>query len=407
MKKIKVLHLIENLGSGGAERLLYTNLKHLDRDLMENEVIMIFSNAEHWRKPIEDLGVPVSSLECRSPKNIVKGVVALQKKIKTIKPDLIHTHLWTSNIIGRMAGYLTGVPVISSIHNPDYEPEAISDGSQVSSVKKILIRNLDKWTAKFMCQRMIAVSNYVRQSTASRIGFPSEKTDVLYNPIDIESFQSESYLTKNEFLEKVGLPVNSYILLNVARVSPQKGLLYAIRAMPKIIEDFPNARLISLGSIRHKTWLKKLEDEISRLALKDFVFLLGERRDVSEFLVHSDVFVFPSLHEGLGIALLEAMASGRPCVASDTGPISEFLKHNKNGLLVMPRDPKALADKVSELLADEKKRIMLGIMAKQTVMSCFQPQPAADRLMEIYRSIIKISENETVKSGYINQKINY
>lgn len=388
-QKLKVLHLIEGLGSGGAERLLYTNLKHFNAELLENEVITVFSGEDHWKKPIEDLGVPVTSLACSSPRDIPKGVSRLKKRLKASPPDLIHTHLWTANIIGRTAGKLAGIPVISSVHSPDYEPEAFADGSNVSRLKKKVIKDLDKWTAFWGCEGMIAVSQHTRQSTANRIGFPLEKTDVLYNPIDITALTVDNPLTKNDFLQKIGLPGDAQILLNVARVSPQKGLLYAIQAMPEIKAKFPKAYLLSVGAANDLPWIEKLNDEIARLRMEKSVCFLGSKRNVAEFLQNCDVFVFPSLHEGLGIALVEAMAMGCACVASNTGPISEFITHGENGMLTEPKNPVQLANIICDLLENKEKRQILGENAQQSALRQFQPAPAAERLTEIYFSILE------------------
>lgn len=384
MKKLKVLHLIEGLGAGGAERLLYTNFKHFKNDLLENEVVTVFSGSDHWKKPIEKLEIPVETLDCKSVRDVLSGVKKLRQYLKTSKPDLIHTHLWTANIIGRIAGRLAGIPVISSIHNPDYETEAVTDGSDVSSIKISAARNIDKWSAFFGCRKMIAVSEYVRQSTFKQIGFPLEKIEVLYNPIDISAFEKKESAGKKEFFKKIGLPENALIILNVGRVTPQKGFIYAVRAMPEVKKKFPHAQLVSLGGQDNKSWLEKIETETADLNLQDSVHLLGAGHDVGEFLQHADIFIFPSLHEGLGIALIEAMAMSLACAATDTGPISEFVSDNENGLLVPPKEPKILAEKICELLADDEKRKRLGENARETALARFLPEPAAERLTEIY-----------------------
>ncbi len=385
---MKVCHLIEGLGSGGAERLLYTNLKYLNPDVISSEVITVFPQDEHWKNPIQELGVPVRSLECESKKDIPKAIVRLTKMLRESKPDLLHTHLWTANIIGRISGYLAKVPVLSSIHNPDYEVEALTDGSQISASKNFIIRNLDRWTARLFCREMIAVSEYVKHSTHKRLSFPEEKIKSLYNPVDVRAFQTEFGIDRKAFLTSFGIPEQAIVLLNVARISPQKGFLYAVQALPQIKAKFPNAHLVSVGAMNDKNWLGKIENEIDRLNLGDSVHFLGAQKDVVKFLQTCDLFLFPSLHEGLGIALIEAMVCGCACIASRTGPIPEFITHEVNGLLVPPRNPKSLAESVCELLADEEKRKSLGAAAREMVLTRFSPQPAADKLAQIYLSTV-------------------
>jgi starch synthase len=114
---------------------------------------------------------------------------------------------------------------------------------------------------------------------------------------------------------------------------------------------------------------------------------------VTDFLRACDVFVFPSLYEGLGIALIEAMAAGCACVATTAGPIPEFVENGRNGILVPPADPEAMATAVCELLADPERRKELGDNAGQTALRRFQPQAAADRLTEIYEKVARRSSS--------------
>ena len=389
VKKLKVLHLIEGLGSGGAERLLYTNLKHFNRNLLENEVVTVFSANDYWKQPIIDLGFPVSTLDCRSLRDIGAGVQRLRKEIARFQPDLIHTHLWAANIIGRIAGFLTKTPVLSSIHNPEYEPEVFTDAAQLNSKKLFVARSLDKWTARFGCRKMLAVSRYVKESASLHLDFPLEKIDVLYNPIDVSDLCSGSDRTREMLQSELNLPPNSTILLNVARVAPQKGLLYAIQALAEVRRKFPETHLISVGGKDDAAWLARLEAEIEKLNLKDHVHLLGARRDVKDFLYNCDLFVFPSVFEGLGIALTEAMAIGCACVSSDIRPLDEFVEHEKDGMLFPPRNSTKLAETVNYLLENEKTRASIGASAREKALSLFQPQPAADKLTEIYFSMLK------------------
>ncbi|HEX8737348.1 MAG TPA: glycosyltransferase family 4 protein [Pyrinomonadaceae bacterium] len=388
-RKLKILHLIEGLGSGGAERLLYTNLKHFDRERLENEVVTVFSANDYWRQPILDLNVPVSTLDCKSLRDVLTGVSRLRKEIARFRPDLIHTHLWAANVVGRIAGFTTKTPVLSSIHNPEYEPEVFTDAAQLNAKKLFVARNLDKLTAGLGCRKMLAVSRYVKESASRHLNFPLEKIEVLYNPVDVSDLCSGSNRTRAMLLSELNLPPASIILLNVARVAPQKGLLYAIQALAEVRRKFPETHLVSIGGKDDAAWLARLEAEIEKLELKNHVHLLGARRDVKDFLYNCDLFVFPSLFEGLGIALTEAMATGCACVASDIKPLDEFVERDVDGVFFPPGDAPALAQAVVDLLENEKKRAAIGAAAREKALSLFQPQPAADKLTGIYFSMVR------------------
>ena len=386
-QRLHVVHLIEALGPGGAERLLYTNLKHFDPERFRSTVITVYPHATHWLEPIKALGVPVVNLNCRSTREIPKGIGTLRTWLLANQPDLIHSHLWAANIIGRIAGRLTGTPVISSIHNPDHEAQAWADGADVSLIKRRIVRALDRWTANLGNDRLIAVSNYVRQSANRHLRVPLDSIELVYNPIDIQYLTAAPTTTRAELLRACGLPPDSLILLNVARLSPQKGLLYALRALPAIRKRFPSAHLVSVGATTDPRWLEQLEREATELGVKDHFHVMGGRRDVIDFLRACDVFIFPSLYEGLGIALIEAMAAGCACVASSAGPIPEVISNGEDGILVPPADPEAIAAAVCRLLDDETLRRRLGDAATKTAFSRFQPQQSADALTRIYESV--------------------
>jgi glycosyltransferase involved in cell wall biosynthesis len=385
---IQVAHIIESLGPGGAERLLYTNLKHLDPERVRSTVLTVYSHASDWREPIAELGVPVVSLDCHSTRDILKGVRRLRTWLRTNQPDLVHTHLWAANVIGRTAGRLAGVPVISSVHNPDHEPQAWSDGADVSLIKRHAAKAMDRWTAKLGSTRMVAVSDYVRKSAGRDLHFPLESIDLVYNPFDVDLMKAPVGKTREELLREIDLPANGQILLNVARVSPQKGLLYAVRALPEILRQYTQVHLLSVGATSDPRWTAELKREAEALGVADHFHMLGARSNVVDFLRACDIFVFPSLYEGLGIALIEAMAAGCVCVATNTGPIPEVVQDGKDGVLVPPADAEALARAVCDLLGDPVRRAELGAAAKQTAFSKFQPKAQAEQLTRVYESVL-------------------
>lgn len=385
---LHIVHVIEALGPGGAERLLYTNLKHLDTKRFRSTVITVFSRANHWREPIEALGIEVISLNARAARDLPAAVNSLHKWLRDNRPDVIHTHLWAANVVGRIAGRLAKIPVLSSAHNPDYEPEARDDGSDVSSRKRNLARAIDRWTGQFGSKRMIAVSDYVRQSTHRQLRYPIESIELLYNPIDADSFTNQTGRTREQVLEEFRIPSSAFVLLNVARISPQKGQVYAVRAVPLIAKNYPDVHLILAGATTDSQYLAQVQSEIQKLGVNEKIHIVGARTDIPDLLQACDIFVFPSLYEGLGIALIEAMAAGCTCIATRTGPLPEVVDDGVNGLLVPPRDEVQLAEVICGLIANPNRRVALGQAARKSVLERFEPQAAANRLMEIYESLV-------------------
>ncbi len=396
-RKLNVVHLIESLGPGGAERLLYTNLRYFDPERVRSTVITVYPHATHWLDPITALGVPVVSLDCRTTRDIPKGISRLRAWLKANRPDLVHSHLWAANIIGRLAGRIAGVPVVSSVHNPDHEPQAWSDGAEVSLITRYAVKALDQWTAKLGNDRMIAVSDYVRKSAARDLHFAIDSIDLVYNPFDLGSMKAPVSKDRGELLRELGLPAEGQILLNVARVSPQKGLLYALRALPEILRQYPLVHLISVGATSDARWTTQLKREAESLGVADHFHMLGAQSNVVDFLRACDIFVFPSLYEGLGIALIEAMAAGCVCVATNTGPIPEVVQDGKDGVLVPAGNAEALARAICDLLGDPARRSQLGTAAKQTAFSKFQPKEQAERLTRVYESVLATKRHKSHK----------
>lgn len=366
---------------------MYTNLRHLDGNVVESEVVTVFSGRDYWRNRIEDLGIRVDSLDCAGYRDITSGVSRLGGRLREFRPEIVHTHLWTANVTGRIAGRRAGVPVISTIHCPEYEAEASSGVPSAVRRKIKAARLLDKWTARFGCWRMIAVSKYIKESLTVRLNYPPEKVDVLYNPVDI--FENPVLDDRSSVFESLGLPPDTVLLLSVARLSPEKGLIHAIRAMPDILEAEPRVRLVSVGPQDNEEYKSFIHDEIAALNLTNAVVFAGERRDIGSLLASCDVFLFPSLFEGLGIALAEAMMAGRACVASRIRPLDEFVEDGGNGLFFEAAHPEEMAKAVVSLIRDGAKREAIGKAAAATAAEMFQPEPAARRLAEIYRSVLE------------------
>jgi glycosyltransferase involved in cell wall biosynthesis len=384
--RLHVVHLIESLGPGGAERLLYTNLKHFDTSRIRSTVITVYPHDTHWIEPITALGVPVVSLDCHSKRDIPKGIWRLRKWLRANRPDIIHSHLWAANIIGRMAARLTKVSLVSSIHSPDYEPQGWADGTGVSKIKLQTVKLLDRWTAQLGSDRLIAVSEYVKQSAGRDLYFSLDSIDRVYNPVDVDLLQASGGKNREELLSECGLPADCVMLLNVARVSALKGLLYAVQALPEILSRFPSAHLVSVGAATD--WTPRLEREADSIGVSDHFHLLGARRNVMDFLHACDIFVFPSLYEGFGIALVEAMAAGCACIATNIGPIPEIIEDRANGVLVPPGDATAIAEAVCELLSNQPMQMQLGKAAAVTAARKFRPEESAARLIQVYELVL-------------------
>jgi len=385
---IELVHVIESLGPGGAERLLHTNLVHLDPKRFRSSVVTVRAEGDHWRAPIEALGVPVGTLGLRNRRELPQAVGRLRRLLSQRAAGLVHTHLWEADIVGRLAGRAAGVPVVSSIHNPGYEPALWEAGQQGNAAKRPFFLALDRITARLACARLIAVSEFVRQSTHTHMRFPLERIDVIHNPVDVDELGRTPRRERGALLAEAGLPTDAVVILSVARLTPQKGLQFAIDALPRILESHERAHLVSIGALEHRLWVEALEERCQDWGVRERVHFLGSRCDVAQWMRACDVFVFPSQMEGFGLALIEAMALGCVCVAADSGPIGEIMEDGIEGVLVKAGDVDSLAEGVLRALDDGAQRTRLAEAAVQSVSRRFDPRIGAERLQAIYQRVV-------------------
>jgi len=390
-----ILHVIDGLGPGGAESLLVTNLKRFDRSRHEHLVCTVFEGeslvypAQHfWRPAIDSLGIPVVELRCTSKAGVPLAIARLLRLIRAHRVSLMHTHLMYANFVGRVAGKMAGVPVLSSMHNLSYEPQIVAGYDNPGSVKHRVARSIESLAARHLGDGLIAVSRSVAESAERQLHVPSSRIRVVYNPVDLSVFDRPSVSTRSELVRELGLPASARLLVNVGRVVPQKAHVDAISAMPRVLERHPDAHLVIVGAMSHPGTVARLRDAIAAGGLGGRVHLVGARRDVPDWLRASDVFVFPSLYEGLPVALAEATALGCACVVSDIAPSLEVVEHRKTGLVFKQGDPRALADAVCELLEDDALRARLSSEASRVSRERFDPSRSASELMDAYDSLL-------------------
>lgn len=189
---------------------------------------------------------------------------------------------------------------------------------------------------------------------------PEKKMAVIHSGVDIDVFANAG-ADKNSIKKQLGL--NSCIVTGFAGwLLPIKGPMYLLKAMFKVWQDFPDVKLVFAGK---GDLLQELESEALRHGVLEKIIFAGWRDDVHEIMQVFDIFVLPSLNEGMGRVIVEAMAAGKPVIASRTGGIPDLVKHGKNGLLVPPADANALAEAISYLLSNPVKAVKMGMTGKK------------------------------------------
>jgi glycosyltransferase involved in cell wall biosynthesis len=244
--------------------------------------------------------------------------------------------------------------------------------------RQIINRILARKTSK-----IVAVSHIVKSLLMERDHIDPSKINVIYNGIDTDRFQS--YLTKEEARDKLGLPAESLVIGTVGRLEKPKGQLHLIRAFGKVSEQNPDTKLVIVGTGSLESSLKS---DVSRQRIDDSVIFLGLRRDIPDILRAFDIFVMPSLSEGFPMALLEAMSLALPVIVTPVGGIPELVTDERNGIFVPPADESALAKKILDLSANRPRLTRLGNSAKETIFEKFSASAMVQATEALYKSVL-------------------
>lgn len=380
----RILHIIDTLNYGGAERQLLLNVSALDRSRFQSYICCVQERGA-LAATAEELGVPVYSLGARGKPQWPQAVFHLRRLLRSLKIDLIHTSLADADILGAAASRLWRVPAVSTLCNIGGEPERLVDNVHMSRLKLILSTKLWGLALRLGHRRCIAISNAVRESAINTYGLSGEKLTVNYRALPDNWFASDLGERPAELRRSLGLQDVYPILLNVGRLVPQKGQRYLLQAMPQVLASFPKARLLIAGEGPLRDSLEGLSQE---LGVTQQVSLLGRRSDVRDLLALSDIFVFPSVFEGLGASLVEATGMGKPCVASRVGPIPEVVEDGQSGLLVPSCSPQALAEAIIELAGDRDRAAAMGRRGREVAQQKFRITPAIKQLEAVYRQLL-------------------
>jgi glycosyltransferase involved in cell wall biosynthesis len=364
MHKIRILHLITELEPAGAENLLLSLVRNFDKKKFYIVVSYIYGQGT-LACEIERAGIKVVDLS-RKGKIDPLLLLRLFLLIRKEKIEIIHTHLVHASIAGRIAGKLAGAKSIITTRHYAYYDKVTS-----------LINWIERKTAVFN-DLFIVISNAVKEYMVIKEKYKPERITVIYNAVDLCLFDSQ---------DQSPIPKNSdFLIASVGRLHPSKGYDTLLKSMPLVISEFPSAKLVIIGNGIQKEYLQRL---CSDLGISEHVIFLGRKTpaEVIDFLRNIDLFVLSSKWEGFGLVLIEAMALGKPVVATNVGGISEIVENGTTGFLVPPAQPKELSTKIIQLLRDRPIAKRMGVMGRKKVELKFSIKTMIDKLNLLYRKL--------------------
>jgi glycosyltransferase involved in cell wall biosynthesis len=370
---MKVAHLIKATRIGGAERHLLVLLKALrERDIDAHLLLLVEADnlMDNLVAEAKEREIPVQRIVIHSHLD-VPVINRIRVRLKQLEPDILHTHLIHADTFGMVAGRLARVPtIISSRHNDD------------AFRSRMPVRYLSRWQWNNV-RGGIAISGSIKRFAIDAEYADPQKMRVIHYGIEHTPAPPETIEEARQSLrDRLDVPPETHLTGMACRLTEQKGIRYALRALPYLTTDYPDLQLLIAGD---GPLLAELKGDARQLNIHDRVHFLGWHENVPRFIAGLDVFLMPSLWEGFGLVALEAMAQRVPIVGSDVSAIPEVVRHGETGLLVPPRRPRELAGALHSLLNDRLLRRHMGLMAEDRLETHFTAARMADETIAAYR----------------------
>lgn len=379
--RLRVLLVIDSLGSGGAERSLVEMLPGLQRGGVDPSVVCLIRRPEGFESEV----VGRFDVTFLQPGGRLARARAIRRIIKARRPDVLHTTLLESHFSGSLAAIGTNTVVLSSLVNTPYEPIRFRD-PRIRPWRLRLVQAADSFAARFLTTHFHAVAQAVKAHAVDHLRVPPERITVIERGRNRVRLGVPGPERRARARQALGLRPDDEVLVHVGRQEYQKGHQFLVEAFERLARR--RERLVLLVAGREGGTTDELAQQRLRLSADDRVRFLGHRDDVPEILAAADVFVFPSLFEGLGGSLIEAMALGLPIVASSLPAIGEVLEEGGNAALVPPGDAAALEQAINGLLDDPARRERYGKRSLEIFEDRFTLDRCTDRMVRLYRTVV-------------------
>jgi glycosyltransferase involved in cell wall biosynthesis len=372
---MRVAHVIKATGIAGAERHLLMLLSGLRARDVDAQIVLLVEP----RRPMDSLveeaalrGIPVGRIAIRHHLD-----AALFGKLRTafrdMQPDIVHTHLLHADLFGIPAARAARVPaIITSRHNDN----AFRRRWPMRWLNRALWSQVDAG---------ITSSDAVRRFCATVEGAPPKKLQTIYYGLERSPDDALRQTDRAALRAELAIPADAPVVGMVCRLVEQKGVAYGLEAFASAAADAPDARLVIAGDGALKS---RLQAQARTLGVADRVHFLGWRTDALRVFAGLDIFLMPSLWEGFGLVLLEAMSQRLPIVASDVSAIPEVVADGTTGLLVPPRDVPRLAAALRLLLTDAPLRQHMGLLGEDRLEERFTAGRMVDETLTLYQAVL-------------------
>jgi len=388
MKKLRVMHIITRLILGGAQENTLLTVEALQRrEGWDARLVTgppLGPEGELLTRAREN-GVAVDVIDpmrrAINPWRDLAAYRALCRAIREYRPHVVHTHSSKAGILGRHAAKRCGVPcIVHTIHGLPFHPYE-------TPLKNRLYIFLEKKAAK-KCDLIITVADAMtEQALAAGVGERSVFRTI-YSGIEIDMFRPLSAKERDDVRRRLGVPPDAAVICKVARLFELKGHEFLLRAMPRIIEKIPSARLVLVGDGVLRGELAETAEKLGMAGRVVFAGLVppDEMRD---YVGMSDVVVHCSLREGLARVLPQALLCGVPVVSYDIDGAREAVIDGETGRLVPPESVDELAEAIVELLTDRGEARRMAERGRRRCLEMFDAGKMADQIALAYERILR------------------
>ncbi|MDQ3021685.1 MAG: glycosyltransferase family 4 protein [Bacteroidota bacterium] len=378
LKQIKLVHVISNLSFGGAQILLYDILCNLNRK--ENlDITLITIDSGEYIGMFEEAGIKLIDLKEKGLVNI-KIFFKLKKILKKIKPDIVHTHLLKADFYGRIIAKQSRVPlIISSIHS----------NSTTHKIRKSSGKNIydliDNIVIDYSDAYLVSVSKLVRDYLIIRKKNIEDRIKIIYNGVNPDKEKNKLSNTQNEKFKKELNINNNFVISIIGRLEESKGHMFFLEAAKDfLLKTNSKLLIIGEGSLR-----EEITQFITENKLTDNIFLLGHRNDIEELIEICDLIVVPSLWEGFGLVIIEAMIKNKTVLASNVGGIPDIITDGENGFLFESLNKKSLLENLNYIYSNAEILNSIHDNALHVVREKFDIRKNSEQYYELYIEKLK------------------
>lgn len=356
MKQLRILESITPSTIGGAEICVAATCRTLQE--LGAHVELFCPAGRAFLELASARGISTTSWKTHGkvdPLTIIK----LRRLIRSHKIDIIHTHLSTASLLGAYAAGMSGIPSVAHVHG------------------------LNSTTFFRHSTLVVAVSEAVKEHLQTQ-GLDEHRIRVVHNGLDLDKFQP---MSTTEAKRQMGYDTDRPLLGIFGRLSKEKGQSIALHAMCSILREYQNARLVLAGKGSELPNLKEVADS---LQITDAVHFAGFTSDIRTLMSACDIVIVPSLKEGFGMAVLEAMALHKPVVASSVGGLKEIVVDGDTGFIVSANDPDSLASSVKNLIGNTDMAQQMGRRGRERVENHFELRNQTRKLMAVIEEALTI-----------------